>query len=324
MKFADIVKAVKGGKPKTLAVAVAQDLEVLEAVSAAQKEGLATPILVGDEAKIRSIAKEAKLDIEGLRIVNEPDNIAAVKRAVTMVGSGEADVLMKGLVGTADLLRGVLNKDWGLATGNTISYVGIIDSPEYDRLLFLTDPAIATYPDLKMKIDLINNAVQVARALGVDKPKVACVTAVEVVNPKMEATMDAALLAKMSDRGQIKNCVVDGPLALDNAGIIANGVRPHIPDCPYSRPTPRPMTTAGRILAASNTIPRARGVPACRTLICVPHIKQMSATKAMAPVLNSGVVNPPISRMEGKKEFTKTPRTMGKIISPPGTLHIVW
>lgn len=217
MKFADIVKAVKGGKPKTLAVAVAQDLEVLEAVSAAKKEGLATAILVGDEAKIKSIAKEAKLDIEGLRIENVPDNSAAVKKAVTLVGDGEADVLMKGLVGTADLLRGVLNKEWGLATGNTISYVAIIDSPAYDRLLFLTDPAIATYPDLKMKIDLINNSVKVARALGVDKPKVACVAAVEVVNPKMEATIDGALLAKMSDRGQIKNCIVDGPLALDNA-----------------------------------------------------------------------------------------------------------
>lgn len=217
MKFADIIKAVKGGRPKTIAVAVAQDLEVLEAISAAKREGLATAVLVGDEARIKSIAKEAELDIDGLRIVNEPDNLAAVKKAVTMVGSGEADVLMKGLVGTADLLRGVLNKDWGLSTGKTISYVGIIDSPEYDRLLFLTDPAIATYPDLKMKIDLINNAVQVARALGVDQPKVACVTAVEVVNPKMEATMDAALLAKMSDRGQIRNCIVDGPLALDNA-----------------------------------------------------------------------------------------------------------
>jgi phosphate butyryltransferase len=217
MKFADIIKAVKGGKSKTLAVAVAQDLDVLEAVAEAKKEGLATPILVGDEKEIIAIAKEAKLDISGISIVNEPDQIKAVKTAVQMVREGKADVLMKGLVGTADFMRGVLNKEWGLSVGNPISYIGIVDSERVGRLLFITDPAIVPYPDLAGKIDLINNAVPVARALGVDKPKVACLAAVEVVNPKMPATLDAAALAKMSDRGQFKNCTVDGPFALDNS-----------------------------------------------------------------------------------------------------------
>jgi phosphate butyryltransferase len=124
---------------------------------------------------------------------------------------------MKGLVPTADLMRGVLNKDWGLSGGKSISFVAIIDSGLVGRFIFITDAAIIPYPDLPAKISIINNAVPVARAMGIDKPKVACLAAVEVVNPKMQATLDAAALAKMSDRGQFKNCVVDGPFALDNA-----------------------------------------------------------------------------------------------------------
>ncbi|MDR1125188.1 MAG: phosphate butyryltransferase [Deltaproteobacteria bacterium] len=217
MKFSDIVTAVKGNKPKTLAVAMAEDSDVLEAVVHAKAEGLANPILVGAKAEIEKIAKEARLDLSGMDIVDEPNHTAAVRKAVMLVGEGKADVLMKGLVHTADFLRGVLNKEWGLATGRTISMVGIVDSPKYNRLIFITDPAIATYPDLPMKVDLINNAARVALALGVDKPKVACLCAVETVNPKMQATLDAAALAKMGDRGQFRNCVVDGPFALDNA-----------------------------------------------------------------------------------------------------------
>ncbi|MDR2891663.1 MAG: phosphate butyryltransferase [Deltaproteobacteria bacterium] len=217
MKFSQVVEKVKSSTPKTLAVAVAQDLDVLEAVTAAKAAGIASPVLVGDEAEINAIAKQAGLDLSGIKIINQPDMQLAVKEAVTLVGTGQADALMKGLVGTADLLRGVLNKEWGLSTGKTISYVGIVESERWGRLLFITDPAIVTYPELPTKVDLINNAVKVARALGVEKPKVACLAAVEVVNPKMPATMDATALAKMCDRGQIKNCIVDGPLALDNA-----------------------------------------------------------------------------------------------------------
>jgi phosphate butyryltransferase len=217
MNFADIVDAVKGGKPKALAVAVAQDDVVLEAVTRAKQEGLAKPILIGDEKEIIAIANEAKLDIAGISIVDEPDQLKAVKAAVNLVHEGMADVLMKGLVGTADFMRGVLNKEWGLSRGKPISFVAIIDSKLVGRLLFITDPAINTYPDLPGKVDIINNAVPVARAMGIDIPKVACIAAVEVVNPKMPATLDAACLAKMSDRGQFKNCVVDGPFAVDNA-----------------------------------------------------------------------------------------------------------
>jgi phosphate butyryltransferase len=217
MNFSDVVQAVKGGKPKSLAVAVAQDLEVLEAVTRANREGLTNPVLVGNEKEIIAVAQAAKLDIKAMTIVNEPDNIKAVKTAVHLVHDGKADVLMKGLVGTADFMRGVLNKEWGLSTGKPISFIAIIDSARVGRFLFITDPAIVPYPDLSAKIDLINNVVPVARAMGIDKPKVACLAAVEVVNPKMQATLDAAALAKMSDRGQFQNCVIDGPFALDNA-----------------------------------------------------------------------------------------------------------
>jgi phosphate butyryltransferase len=196
---------------------VAQDLDVLVAVSRAKEEGLTNPVLVGDEREIVSIAKGARLDISTMSIINEPDQLKAVRAAVHLVHEGIADVVMKGLVPTADFMRGVLNKELGLSAGKTISFVAIIDSGLVGRFIFITDAAIIPYPDLPTKISIINNAVSVARCMGIDKPKVACLAAVEVVNPKMQATLDAAALAKMSDRGQFTNCIVDGPFALDNA-----------------------------------------------------------------------------------------------------------
>ena len=131
-----------------------------------------------------------------------------------LVSSGKADMMMKGLVDTATFLRAVLNKEVGLRTGKQMSHVAVFEIPGYDRLIFLTDAAFNMYPELKEKVDIINNSVPVAKACGIELPKVAAVCAVEVVNPSMPATLDAAMLSKMNERGQIKGCVIDGPLGL--------------------------------------------------------------------------------------------------------------
>lgn len=218
MNFEQIIKKAQQGTPKRFAVAAAEDIDVLSAVSEAAKLGLVEPVLVGDSDKICSLIKDNSLkSLENAKIVATDSLASSAETAVKMVSSGQADVLMKGLLGTATLLKAVLNKEWGLRTGSLLSHIGLIQSPAFDRIFFMTDAAMVMYPDLKQKADLINNAVKVARAMGVDTPNVACIAAVEVINPDMPATLDAAALALMNQRGQIKNCVVDGPLALDNA-----------------------------------------------------------------------------------------------------------
>ncbi|MGL4452916.1 MAG: phosphate butyryltransferase [Sarcina sp.] len=215
--FDDLFKKLKEVGKKTVSVAVAQDKPVLEALKEASRMGMVDGILVGDEPEIRAISNQIDFDLSDFRIVNEPNVGKAALEAVRLVSAGEADMVMKGLVDTATFLRSVLNKEVGLRTGKLMSHVSVFDIEGYDRLLFLTDAAFNTYPDLKAKVQIINNSVSVAKACGIDTPKVAAVCAVEVVNQDMQATVDAALLAKMSDRGQIKGCLVDGPFALDNA-----------------------------------------------------------------------------------------------------------
>ena len=215
--FDDLFKKLKEVGKKTVSVAVAQDKPVLEALKEASRMGMVDGILVGDEEEIRIIAKEIDFDLSDFRIVDEKNPAKAALEAVRLVSSGEADMVMKGLIDTATFLRSVLNKEVGLRTGKLMSHVSVFDIEGYDRLLFLTDAAFNTYPDLKAKVQIINNSVSVAKACGIEVPKVAAVCAVEVVNQDMPATVDAALLAKMNDRGQIKDCLVDGPFALDNA-----------------------------------------------------------------------------------------------------------
>ena len=215
--FDDLFAKLKEVEKKKLSVAVAQDKPVLEALKEATKRGIVDAVLVGDEAEIKNIAAEIDLDLDNFEIVNEPNIKKAALEAVRLVSSGKADMVMKGLVDTATFLRSVLNKEVGLRTGKLMSHVAVFDIEGYERLLMLTDAAFNTYPDLKAKVQIVNNSVKVANACGVNNPKVAAVCAVEVVNQDMQATIDAALLAKMSDRGQIKNCIVDGPFALDNA-----------------------------------------------------------------------------------------------------------
>ncbi|MBU3192510.1 phosphate butyryltransferase [Clostridium algidicarnis] len=215
--FDEVLSKVKKGKMRTVAVAVAQDEPVLEAVKAAKEQGIANAILVGDEKAIKEIAKQINMDLEGFEIVNEENIVKAALKAVELVSTGKADMVMKGLIDTANFLRAVLNKEIGLRTGKLMSHVAVFEIPKYDRLIFMTDAAFNMYPDIKAKIDIINNSVYVAKAIGVDMPKVAPICAVEVVNPDMPATVDASILSKMNDRGQIKDCIVDGPFALDIA-----------------------------------------------------------------------------------------------------------
>jgi len=215
--FDEVLNTAKAQGMKTVVVAVAHDEPVLEAIQDAKKNGIANAILVGDKEKIISIASKIGMNIEEFEIIDEKNDKKASMTAVALVSSGKADMLMKGLVDTATFLRAVLNKEVGLRTGKQMSHIAVFEIPGYDRLIFLTDAAFNMYPELKEKIDIINNSVVVAKACGVELPKVAAVCAVEVVNTSMPATLDAAMLSKMNERGQIKGCIIDGPLGLDNA-----------------------------------------------------------------------------------------------------------
>lgn len=216
-RLEELLEAAKEKQKKVLAVAAAEDAVVLKAVAEAVSLGIIGAILVGDENKIKSIAKENAIDLSSMRIINEIDVKKAAETAVKCVSNGEAQFIMKGMLGTADLLRAVLNKEWGLRSKSLLSHVMIYDVPKYHKLIFLTDGGMVPYPELKDKVEIINNANFVAHKLGIECPKVAPICAVEVVNPSMQATMDAAALSSMSKRGQIKGCIIDGPLALDNA-----------------------------------------------------------------------------------------------------------
>lgn len=215
--FDEILDKVKCGETKKIAVAVAQDEPVLEAVRDAKKLGLADAILVGDKQKIEEIANTLGIDLNDFEVIDEKDNAKAAMKAVELVSTKKADMLMKGLVDTATFLRAVLDKEKGLRTGRVLSHVAVFEVPALQRILMVTDAAMNVAPDLNTKKQILENAVKVAHAIGIEMPKVAPVAAVEVVNPDMPPTLDAAALSKMNDRGQIKGCIVDGPLAIDNA-----------------------------------------------------------------------------------------------------------
>ena len=215
--FDEIIAKVKKCGKKTVAVSVAQDSAVLEAVVEAKKRGIADAILVGDEAKIKEIAASMNMDLSGFEIINEPDMIQASLTAVKLAHDGKVDMYMKGLIDTKNFLKSVLDKEVGLRTGGALSHVAVFEVPGIDQLLFLTDVAFMTYPTLEDKVNIINNTVPVCKACGIDMPKVAPLAAVEVVNPKMPATVEAAELTRMCEAGEIKDCIVDGPLSLDLA-----------------------------------------------------------------------------------------------------------
>ena len=213
----DVHARATHGTPRTIAVACPHDDDVLLSLDRAAAAGLVRPLLVGRRAVIEPLIAQLGLTRFTPEIVECSDDAAAVETAVRKVRSGEAQMLMKGLVSTGTFLKGVLNKEFGLRQRPLLSHVAVFDGYEPDRLVFFTDVAMNIAPDLAQKAQLIENAVGLAQALGVERPKVAAIAAVETVNPEMPATLEAAALAKMADRGQIKGCVVDGPLALDNA-----------------------------------------------------------------------------------------------------------
>lgn len=215
--FKEIVETAKAKGPKTIAVAVAQDADVLSAVNAAKKYGIAEAILIGDKDEIIKASEECGIDIGSYEVIDIKDKTEASRKAVEMVSTGKADILMKGIVDTAIVLKAVLDENIGLRTGNILSHAAVFEVPGFDRLFYVTDPAMILSPDLAQKKQIIENIIPVTNALGNYNPKVAVLAAIEKVNPKMQATVDAAELVKMNETGELKGCVVGGPFALDNA-----------------------------------------------------------------------------------------------------------
>ena len=215
--FEQIMDAAAKAGPARFVVAQAADGTILEALAQARGRGFASPILVGRPEEIEAAARERSLSLEGWRIVacSTPQEIAA--ESVKIVARGDGDILVKGLLQSADLLRAVLSKANGFTMGRTLSHVGVFRFAESDRFYFVTDAALTIAPDYQQKIDIVQNAVDLAHRLGIAQPIVAILCAIETVNPEMPATVDAACLAKMAERGAIKGARVEGPLALDNA-----------------------------------------------------------------------------------------------------------
>jgi phosphate acetyltransferase len=189
----------------------------LEGPVEAFKRGLINPILIGPETKIRSVAAEFGFDILGMRIIDTQHSHESAEKAVALCRSGEAEALMKGSLHTDEMMHEVARRDTGLRTGRRISHVFVMDVPTYPKTLLITDAAINIYPTLEDKVDITQNAIDLAHCLGVVKPKVAILSAVETVYPKINSTIEAAALCKMADRGQITGGELDGPLAFDNA-----------------------------------------------------------------------------------------------------------
>ncbi|HHV18530.1 MAG TPA: bifunctional enoyl-CoA hydratase/phosphate acetyltransferase [Thermoanaerobacterales bacterium] len=211
-----IISHVKSENKKTIAVAAAEDYDVVRIVSECNKMDLADFILVGDEEKIIKIAKEnyIKLDCE---IINIKENFLAAKKVVELTRQKKANVIMKGLLQSSQFLKAVLNKETGLNKGKLISQISVYDKINGEGLQLLTDCAISIQPTLEEKKQIVENAVEFARKIGITTPRVAILSALETVNPAISDTIDAAVLSKMAERGQIKNAIVDGPFALDNA-----------------------------------------------------------------------------------------------------------
>ncbi|MEP7180816.1 MAG: bifunctional enoyl-CoA hydratase/phosphate acetyltransferase [Betaproteobacteria bacterium] len=215
--FTRLLAQCQGLPPVTCAIVHPCDRDSLLGPIEAARRGLIIPVLVGPEAKIRAVAKAEGADIAPYRIVGTEHSAAAADRAVAMARAGEVESLMKGSLHTDELMGAVVSSATGLRTARRISHVYVMDVPAYPKLLLVTDAAVNIFPDLQQKVDIVQNAIELARVLGIDKPKVAILSAVETINPKIQSTLDAAALCKMSDRGQISGGILDGPLAFDNA-----------------------------------------------------------------------------------------------------------
>jgi len=211
----ELVDAARVGGPVPVAVAAGQDADVIEALKKAEEIGLAEGIFAGDPRKIRALAEAVDWRIPDSRILPEPDDDAAARRAIALVRGGRATLLMKGKIKTSVLVRAVLDRDAGLRAGRLLSQVVVFQVPGRNRLMLLTDAAINIAPSLEQKADICRNAIEVAHAIGIDAPNVALLCALELVNAEMPATVDAAALTVMNRRGQLAGAYVEGPIALD-------------------------------------------------------------------------------------------------------------
>ena len=217
-KLDDMLKKLKGDKRVTLSVAAAHDEEVLLAIKSAVEMEIITPILIGEENKIREISKEINFDLSKFKIINKGTIEECAETAVKLVSSKEADFVMKGLLDTSVILKAVLNKEWGLRTDSLLSHVMIYEIPSYDKLLVATDGGMNIAPDYNQKVKILKNAINATKPLGLEKIKVACLAAKEKVNPKMQATVDARALQEAGERGEFgEGVIVEGPLAFDLA-----------------------------------------------------------------------------------------------------------
>jgi phosphotransacetylase len=216
-KYERVLERCRGLDPIPTAVAYPCEASALAAAMDAAREGLIAPLLVGPAAKIEEVAKAGGLDLADAQIVDVADSRAAAAKAVALVREGRAELLMKGSLHTDELLGAVVARETGLRTGRRLSHVFLMDVPTYHKVLIVTDGAINIAPTLDEKADICQNAIDLARTFGVERPKVAILAAVETVTSKMPATIDAAALCKMAERGQITGGLLDGPLAFDNA-----------------------------------------------------------------------------------------------------------
>ncbi|CAB3755197.1 phosphate acetyltransferase [Burkholderia sp. MSh2] len=216
-KYDALIARCRALRPVTVAVAHPCDEVSLRAAVDAARAGLVVPVLVGPAARIAALAATLDIDLSGYRLVDAPHSHAAAALAVGLVRAGDAQALMKGSLHTDELLEEVVRADTGLRTARRLSHVFIMDVPTYRKPLFITDAAVNIHPTLEQKADIVQNAIDLAHALGIDRPKVAILSAVETVSSKLPSTLDAAALCKMAERGQITGGLLDGPLAFDNA-----------------------------------------------------------------------------------------------------------
>jgi phosphate acetyltransferase len=215
--FQDLIEKVRDFEPITVAVSHPCSGTALEGAVEAAESQLIVPVLVGPKERIQKVADENQIDIRPYEIVDTPHSHESAAKAVELCRNGTAEVLMKGSLHTDEIMHAVVNRETGLRTAMRLSHVFIIDVPTYPKPLFVTDAAINIYPNLEDKVDILKNAVALAHCLGIAEPKVALLSAVETINPKIPSTLEAAALCKMADRGQINGAIIDGPLAFDNA-----------------------------------------------------------------------------------------------------------
>lgn len=215
--FKEMLEVAKSQKKMKIVVAAAQDEDVIKAVSKAKEIGVAEPVLVGDKAKIIDIMNELGIPSSEFEIIDEPDLLQAAKKSVELIRQGKGNFLMKGFIQTADIMRAALDKEAGLRTENLISHIMVYEVPSYNKLLYTTDGGINVAPDLSQKVQILENAIKVCKAMKMDRIYASCLAGAETVNPKIPATVDGKAIADMKDKWEALNVAVQGPVALDLA-----------------------------------------------------------------------------------------------------------